>query len=761
MEGFISAFDERKEVCRNMPSEPLKPGKRGCWRYPRSAFCDPPASVDRKSESTNSMEAVDKDYGEHWENAGEVSPPQNSNCSDNMSVGVRPGEMSPVLDMSSDGGRLSESGSITPRGNFEKCLNCNPGAPFLEDEISNVHSASFGTPIKEEPPSSSPNFSPAEGHIRYLHKIRRSNSMDNNSSPKMLINPHLSALNDLERAKWKPSTHQLIFNRIERAKWNSPMHSKNPSSSLYRRNIRDCQDNGGKYPRVDTSKKIEGLLSSWEGFLNQLKNYEQTPTDFVNAIEAHLLLTKQEVGIHTNETVVAPKEGSNIVQDKFPNRAPKYLKSVIEPKVEKTDSSFLKSRQLNSSDSKAEYCSDKEIGQWPKSVNHPTDEISYEVYKQEDDLESFIPVQAPSTENTDLPIFAVPSGESSEMKFYDSEEVNFTNAVNICDKEQSQNVNDVNKAKTFPKQLDPQEDIALRSLDNRESTIEETNESLTAVFRSPVKNFCPVESSEHKQVNTESNYSLCSDPSYSGNRVFSRRPNESEVQNNCNQDLSNSQAGMSSCNESSVFINPNRNEYYTSEIDAKTLPKQLNSKKQQHNSVAVVACEVTSQQSTRCSSEAKGVTNQSSQKSKLSAYRERPLREALLAADCNLPTKDASLISDKFKVNQNPLPSNPHFVRSQDVEETGHYKYPLGYKYQYEYEHPSSYQARDPRCYQPYSYPSRESGPYDMYKRRSFETNQSYLPSVYENKGCQRLPLPYPEPYQQYFHPMYPFPRLN
>eukprot|EP00495_Collosphaeridae_sp_1-RS-2012_P000989 TRINITY_DN113_c0_g1_i2.p1 TRINITY_DN113_c0_g1~~TRINITY_DN113_c0_g1_i2.p1 ORF type:complete len:572 (+),score=59.14 TRINITY_DN113_c0_g1_i2:266-1981(+) len=571
------------------------------------------------------------------------------------------------------------------------------------------------------------------------------------------------------------------------------MHSQNPRSSLYHRNIRDCQDDAGRYGRVDSSKKIEELLSSWEVFLHQLKNYEQTPSDFVNAIEAHLKLTKQEVGMHASETVVAPKEGSNIVRDKFQNREPKYHKSVIAPRLEKTDSSFLKSRQLNRSDPKAEYCSDKEIGQCPKLIKNPTYEISYKAYKQQENLESVIPFQAPSSENSDLPISAVSSGESSEMKFYDSEEVNFPNAVNIYDneskknslviknpfptdaincignysrsesvsnlgelphvqltmEEQSQNVNDVNKAKTFPKQVDPQEDLALGSLDNRESIIEDTNESLSTVFRSPVKNLSPVESSEHEQVNTGSNYSLSTDPSFSGKRVFSHRANESEVQNNGNQDLGNTQAGMSSCNESSMFINPNRNEYYTSQINAEALPKQLKSKKQQHNSVAVKPCEVTSRQSTRCTSKAKSVRNHTSHKSKYSAYRERPVREALLASDCNLPIKD---ISDTLNVNKNPPPFNPHFVRSQDVEETGHYKYPSGYKYQHEYEHPSSYQARDPRCYQPYSYTSRESVPYDMYKRRSFETYQSYLPSVYEKRGCHRISLPYPEPYRQYFH---------
>jgi len=754
MEGFVSAFDERKEVCRNMPSELLKPGKRGCWGYPRSAFCDSPASVDRKSESSNSIEAVDKDYGEQWGIAGEVSPPQNSNCSDKMSVGFRPGEMSPVLDMYSDGGRLSESGSITPRAIFEKCLNCGPGEPFVEDEISNVHSASFGTPIKEEPPSCSPNFSPAEGRIRYLHKIRRKNIVDNNSSPKMLINPHLSALNDLERAKWKPGTHQLIFNRIERGKWSSPMRSQNPCSRLYQRNIRNCQDDGGKYQRVNTCKKMEELLSSWEVFLHQLKNYEQTPTDFVNAIEAHLQLTKQEVGIHANEIVVAPKEGSNIVQNKFPNRGPNYLKSVIEPRLEKTNSSFLKSGQLNRSDPKAEYCPDKEIGQWPKSVKHPTYKISQEVYKQEDDLESVIPFQAPSTENTDLPILAVPSGESSEMKFDDSEEVNFTNAVvQLATEEQNQNANDANKAEIFSKQVAPQENLALRSLNNRERTIEETNES----FRSPDQNLCPVESSEHEQVNTGSNYSPSKDPSCSAKRVFPHRANESEVQINGNQVVVNSQAGMSSCNESLMFINPNRNEYYTSQNNAEALPKQVESKNQEHNSVAVEPCELTSRQSTRCLSNAKSVRNYTPQKSKYSAYRERSEREALLAANCNLPVT-ASLISDALKVKI-PPPFNPDCVRSQDVEETGHYNYRSGYKYQPEYEHPSSYQARDPRCYQPYSYPSRESGPYDMYERRSFETCQPYLPSVYGNRGCRRLSLQYTEPCQQYFPSIVPIPQ--
>jgi len=759
MEGFVSAFDERKELCRNMPSELLKPGKRGCWGYPRSAFCDSPASVDRKSESTNSIEAVDKDYGEQWEIPGEVSPPQNSNCSDKMSVGFRPGEMSPELDMYSDGGTLSESGRITPRDNLEKCFNCRPGEPFLEDESSNVHSASFGTPVNEEPPSSSPNFTPAEGHVRYLHKIRRKNLLDNESSPKMLINPNLSALNDFERAKWKPGTHQLIFNRIGRAAWNSPLRSQNPCSRLYHHNIRNCQDDGGKYQRVSTCKKMEELLSSWEVFLHQLKNYEQTPTDFVKAIEAHLQLTKLEVGRHANDTVVAPKEGSNIVQDKFQNREP--LKNVIEPRLKKIDSSFLKSGQLNRSDPKAEYCSDKEIGQWPKSVKHPTYEISYEVYKQEDDLESVIPFQAPSIENSDLPIVAVPSGESSEMKFNDSEEVNFTNGVvQLAMEDKSQNVNDVNKAETFSEQVDPREDLALRSQDTRESIIKETNESLTTVFRSPVENLCPVESSELKQVNTGSNYYLSADPLYSGKRLLPHRADESEVQNNGNQDVGNSQAGMSSCNESPMFINPNRNEYYTSPINAEALPKQLKSKALEHNSVAVEPCEVTFRQSTKCSSEEKSVTNYTSQKSKYSAYRERPVREALLAAECNLPIT-ASLISETLKVNQNPPPFNPDCVKSQDVKETGHYKYRSDYKYQPEYEHPSSYQARDPRCYQPYSYPSRESGPHGMYERRSFETYQSYLPSVYENRGCRRLSLPYPEPYQQSFHPLYPFPHLN
>merc|ERR1712061_608027 len=114
--------------------------------------------------------------------------------------------------------------------------------------------------------------------------------------------------------------------------------------------------------------------------------------------------------------------------------------------------------------------------------------------------------------------------------------------------EQNQNVNDVNKAEIFSKQVAPQEDLALRWLDNRERTIEETNES----FRSPVKNLCPVESSPHEQVNTGSNYSLSADPSCSGKRVFPHRANESEVQNNGNH----SQAGISPSNESLMFINP-------------------------------------------------------------------------------------------------------------------------------------------------------------------------------------------------------------
>jgi len=237
--------------------------------------------------------------------------------------------------------------------------------------------------------------------------------------------------------------------------------------------------------------------------------------------------------------------------------------------------------------------------------------------------------------------------------------------------------------------------------------------------------------------------------------VFPHRANESEVQNNGNH----SQAGISPGNESLMFINPNRNEYYTSQINAEVLPKQLECKNQEHNSVAVEPCEVTSWQSTRCSSNAKSVRNCTPQKSKYSAYRERQEREALLASDYNLPVT-ASLISDTLKV-KNPPPFNPDCVRSQGVEETGPYKYRSGYKYQPEYEHPSSYQARDPRCYQPYSYPSRESGPYDMYGRRSFETYQSYLQSAYGNRGCRRLSLPCTEPCQQYFRPLYPSPNLN
>jgi len=742
MEGIINNLDERKEVFRDMPSKRVKPGNGGSWGYPRAAFPDSPACVDRKSESsTNSMEAVEKNYGEQWGHAGEVSPPQNSNCSDKMSVGFRLGEMSPELDISSDGGRSSEAGRISPRNNLRKSLNSMPGEPFLEVEISNAHSENFVTPIKQEPHFSSQNFSPKEGQI----------------------------INYLERAKWKPKTNLLVFNRNERANWNSPRRvipegtsktsykryfqpkegisssvhgfweqpssdwkdftknsrvaskfnvmsktnvkvhflSQSPCSKSCHRNINECQDNGGKCARVDSSKKVEELLSSWEVFIHKLKNCWQTPMDVVEAIEAHLQLTKDKVG---------------------------------------------------------EYCSDKKSFLWPKSVKDPTYEVSYEVLEQEDRLESVIPFQAPSTENRELPSPAVPSGESSDMKFNDSEEVNFTNAANIYDNESNkttlvmknsfptdaiscsgdsvsnlgepttfpniernnssvqlakeercQNVKDVNEDERFSKEVDPRKDLVLRSWKNRESTIEETNKSLTPVSGSQVKNLSPEESREHEQINAGSNYSLMKDSSYYGKHVFYQRAIESEVQDYCSQDVRNSQAGISSCKQSQMFVNPNRNEYCTAQIKVEALPKQLKSKNREYNATP---------------------------KSDYTVCQERPVGEALEEAECNLSTKDESTISDTLNFNQNPPPFNPDFVSSRHAQEMGHYKQAFGYKYQPVYEHPCFYQVPDSRYYQPFSYPSQERGPYGMY-------------NVYENRGCRRLSHPYPKPYQQ------PFPHLN
>jgi len=692
MEGIITDVDERKEVYRKMPSKRVKPGNRGCWGYPSAAFPASPASSDRKSESsTNSMEAVPKNYGEQWGHAGEESPLRNRICPDKMSVGFRLGEMSPGLDMSSDGGRSSEGGRITPRNNFGNCLNSMPGEPFLEAEISNGHSESLATPMKEEAPSSSPNFSPREGY----------------------------SLNDLMQAKQKSKTHRSIFNPNERRKWTSPTRllpegisktsckrnfqpekampssvhcfyaqpysdwkestknsrvasklnvmstaivkvdfpPQNNCSMLCHRNIYECQDYGGKCARVDSSKKVEELLSSWEVFIHKLKNCEQTPTDVVEAIEEYLRLTKEKIG---------------------------------------------------------EYCSDKEISLWPKTVKDPTDEASYEVHEQEGSLASVIPFQAPSKENRDLPSHDVPDGDSSEMKFNDSDDVERNNSfVKLVKGEHFQNFKDVNEDKTFPKDVDSRKDHPLRWQNRRESTIKETNESLTPVFKSQVENLSPEESSEHGLANAGSNYSLMIDSSYSGKHVFSQRVGEGEVQDYCHQDVRNSQAGRSPCNQSQMFVNPNRNEYCTIQIKAEASPKQEKGKNPEYNSAP---------------------------ESNYSACQERPAREALEAADCNLATKDESLISDTLKPSQNPPPFNPDFVRSQHVDETGHYKHALGYKYMPAYEHPSYY--HDPRYYQPYCYPSQDRYPYGMY-------------NVYEHRGRQRLSLPFQKPYQQ------PFPHLN
>lgn len=399
MEGPITSLDDRKEVCRNTPTRTVD---RPCWESPSSALPSSSACAYRRShDSIHSQESVDKDCGSSWGQGGEVSPPS-SKYSEKTSLGPRSGEISPVFDPSSDGFGSLEAAQLTFR---DKLPDPNIlGELLLEPKIScdSPLNAPVGTSSKE-PLSSFQNFIPGEWQINCAHQIRGNNFVDadeesnhisaSGKHPRNSLVHPLKALNDIERAKWTTSTLAVpgsISNPNEnsniwpegltswsmydfvsdsnvgsKAQVKVPVRSQYPAQNVCESPVCAKQHNRINRQTVGYTKKIEELLSSWEVFLGQLKNVEQTPTDLIKSIEAFLQLTKIEVELDCEEPERAFNGASNVDIDKFKSpsifdRVRNSLRCAMDPSLDKHQSSVLHSQQLRCTDLGAVFCPSKE-----------------------------------------------------------------------------------------------------------------------------------------------------------------------------------------------------------------------------------------------------------------------------------------------------------------------------------------------------------------------------------------------------------------
>jgi len=450
-------------------------------------------NVDRECGST--YENLDRECGSSDGHVGEVSP---SKCSDMISLDMRSGELSPVHE-SSDGVGSLEAEQLRFH---DMSLDPNPilGEDLLESKVSN--NSPLRAPVRtfsKESPSTNPYFSPGGWQVNCSYQMRGKNFVEENKEgndistrvehpSKRLAHPTTpdgtsnsnnnpiflpegpsswSVLDLLEKPVFKEIESLRISNLVSDSNVGNKNQVKVPvrSAPCSIQSPVCTKQNNRINGQTGYTKKIEELLGSWEVFLRNLKNLEQTPTDLMKTIESYLQRTKIEVGLNGEELERAFNGTSNVDIGKFRSstilgRLRNSLKCLVDQSLEKTQFSVSQSQQLCQTDLNSACCpsietflhkaesrsaySENGLDLPSKRAKDPMRKSTYEANKPGENLKTTaaskrgIALKSPDIGNVDLTSHE--SREGYEMKLKGQlEEVGFTKAEHIYDKKSEGN----------------------------------------------------------------------------------------------------------------------------------------------------------------------------------------------------------------------------------------------------------------------------------------------------------------------------------